>query len=349
MISHNNRRYSISSEKYFIFIVTILFLFLTFFVLKDILTLIIFSFILSYFLYPVYKFFLTKINDKRLSAISTLFSASFFIFIPIIFMVYFISLNLLKLILKYKEYIENPELLNTVFSNLLLTITDSKMLININYSDFFQNIFIYIIDMSTQILYAIPILFAYFLIILFISYYILIYNKEMLVALNEYLPLTLKKQNEILTNITKNLKVLFRGYFLTGLIQTLVAVFAYVIFGAPNILILAFLTFVTSIIPYIGTPFVWLPVGIYMILNGNTFGGYGLLIFGTFVISLVDNFLRPILMSDEDTISPPLVFVGLIGGLFAFGIPGIILGPIIISITAIMLRYLKEFYELRYE
>jgi predicted PurR-regulated permease PerM len=98
------------------------------------------------------------------------------------------------------------------------------------------------------------------------------------------------------------------------------------------------------LIPYLGTPIIWVPISIYLILSGDLFGGFGLLIYGILIISTVDNFLRPILMSDKETISPPLVFVGFMGGLFSFGISGIILGPIIISITAIFLRYLKENY-----
>jgi predicted PurR-regulated permease PerM len=182
---------------------------------------------------------------------------------------------------------------------------------------------------------------------MFISYYILIYNKEIFKALNEYIPLSLKKQNTIINSIAKNVKVLFKGYFLTGIIQTIVAFFGYLIFGAPNLLIISFLTLIASLIPYLGTPLVWIPISIYMIIIGNSFGGIGLLIYGTFVINLIDNFLRPILMSDKDTIPPALVFIGFVGGLLAFGMMGIILGPLIIAITSILLKYLKETYELQ--
>ena len=82
-----------------------------------------------------------------------------------------------------------------------------------------------------------------------------------------------------------------------------------------------------------------------MMFTGNELGGFWLLIYGSLVINLVDNFARPILMSDKDTISPALVFIGFIGGLIAFGISGIILGPLIIATTSILVKYLKEAYE----
>jgi len=173
------------------------------------------------------------------------------------------------------------------------------------------------------------------------------YNRKMFRTLNEYIPLNLRRQDEILNSLQKNLKVLFKGYFITGIIQTMIAVFGYIVFGAPNILIISIITLFTSLIPYLGTPLVWVPISIYMIITGNEFGGVGLLIFGPLVISMIDNFLRPILMIHKDTISPPLVFVGFVGGMLAFGIIGIILGPIIISTTSILLRYLRENYELK--
>lgn len=342
-----SRRYSKDSEKTFILVISLIFILLTFFVIKDIFALIVYSLILSYFLYPLYKYYLSKTNSKRLSSILTLSTATIFFLIPLGFLAYFLILNLVKIVIDYRVYIQNPELLNEVVGNFVGSITSSPLLTNLDYSLFVQPVVRYIIDLSTGFFSSLPILFLYLFIVLFISYYVLIHGKSMITGFNEYIPLSLKKQNEILRNITKNLTVLFRGYFLTGVIQTFVAFVGYVIFGVPNLLIVTFLTFITTLIPYLGTPMVWIPVAFYLILTGETVFGIGLLLYGTFVISLVDNFVRPILMSHKDTISPPMVFIGIIGGLFAFGIQGIILGPIIISITLILIRYLKETYELR--
>ena len=342
------RRYSIASEKSFIVIVSALFIFLTFFVVKDVFALIIYSLILSYFLSPLYNFYLERVKNERMSSLMTLITATIGIFIPLIFLFYFLALNLLKLIVQYKFYLENPDILNQVVADFMAHFTNSNILSSVNFSEILGGAASAMINFSRELLLSIPEMIVYFFIVLFITYYVLIHNKRMLAAVNEYIPLTLRKQNEILRNITKNLKVLFKGYFLTGLIQTFVAAIFYIIFGAPNVLILIFLTFIASLIPYIGTPLIWVPLGLYMIFTGDL-GGYGILIAGTLVISTIDNFIRPILMSDKDTIAPPLVFIGFIGGLFAFGIEGIILGPIIISITSILLRYLKEFYEIKYD
>lgn len=340
-------RYSRESERKFILVVAIIFLILTFFVIKDIFSVIVYSLILSYFLFPIYEFYLSKTGKKRLSSLLAIISATLVVFIPFALLSYFLILSMIKLLVEYKFYIENPEVLNETISDFLASFTNSSILTNFDFSEVVKTIAIFIVDLSKDFFSSIPKTILYFFITLFIVYYILIHNKDMLRAINDYIPMSLRKQNEVFKNITKNLKVLFKGYFLTGLIQTFVALIGYILFDVPNLLIVSFLTLFVSLIPYLGTPLVWVPVSLYMIITGNEFNGIWLFLYGTFVISLVDNFLRPVLMSNKDTIAPPLVFIGLIGGMIAFGIEGIILGPIIISITSILLRYLREFYEIK--
>lgn len=341
------RRYSVNDEKNFILIIAVILLVLTFILIKDIIAIILYSIILSYFLLPVYKFFLLKFQNPKISSLLTLITITLGFFIPLSFLFYFLILNMIKLVVQYKVFIENPESLNQIIDNFLENSIDSTLLSSFNYSEILNTLVIFAIEFSQNFFSSIPMAILYFLIILFISYYILIHQTTILKTFNEYIPLTLKKQNQIGQNIAKNITVIFRGYFLTGIIQTIIALIGYIIFGVPNIMIITFLTLITSLIPYLGTPMVWVPLGIYLIIIGENVAGIGLLIYGTLIISTIDNFIRPILMSSKDTISPPLVFIGFVGGLFAFGIQGIILGPIIISLTAIILGYLKDYYQIQ--
>lgn len=341
------RKYSITDEKNFILLIAGILLILTFILIKDILAVIIYSIILAYFLLPIYNFFLQKSENSKISALLTLITVTVGFFIPLTLLFYFLILNMVKIVIQYKEYIENPESLNIIIGSFLEKFSESSLLSSFNYSEIVNSVVLFIISFIQNFFSSLPMALIYFLIILFITYYILIHQRTILKTLNEYIPLTLKKQNEIGTNVAKNIDVIFKGYFLTGIIQTGVAFLGYLVFGVPNLMIITFLTLITSLIPYLGTPMVWVPVGIYLILIGQEIAGIGLLIYGTLIISTIDNFLRPILMSSKDTISPPLVFIGFIGGIFAFGIQGIILGPIIISLTAIILGYLKDYYQIQ--
>lgn len=344
------QRYSKTAERNFLLMLGAVFLFLSFLVISDILTVLILSSILAYFLYPLYEGFLSRFESKSFSSILTLVCATMGFFLPVLFLFYFLILNLGLLVLQYRQYIEDPDLLNQTVIQLLSQITDSSVFSTFDFSNLLIGILQSINAFVQNFLESLPIILLNFFIILFITYYIFIYSKDIFKGINEYLPLTLRKQDEIFKNISKNVTVLFKGYFLTALVQTGVAVIGYlildVIYGFPNLLIMIFLTLVVSLIPYIGPPLIWVPICIYYFITDAPQAGTLLFIYGVTVVSMVDNFVRPYLMSAKDTIPPPLVFIGFVGGTFAFGILGLIIGPIIISITSILLRYLKEYYEL---
>jgi predicted PurR-regulated permease PerM len=71
---------------------------------------------------------------------------------------------------------------------------------------------------------------------------------------------------------------------------------------------------ITAFIPLIGTPVVWVPAGLSLILGGNTARGIGLLVFGATIVMNIDNFLRPRLMSGRTKIHPVLILIGVMGG-----------------------------------
>ena len=84
-----------------------------------------------------------------------------------------------------------------------------------------------------------------------------------------------------------------------------------------------------SILPAVGTALVWLPAAIILLINGQIFGGIALILVGVFVIGLVDNLLRPILVGRDTQLPDYLILLATLGGLAGFGLAGIIIGPTI--------------------
>ncbi len=92
---------------------------------------------------------------------------------------------------------------------------------------------------------------------------------------------------------------------------------------------------VCSLIPAVGASIVWAPVALFWLLSGDLVRGVGLIVIGAGVIGLVDNVLRPVLLSGRTSVSGLVVFIGLLGGVSAFGFVGLVLGPIVLVIAAL--------------
>lgn len=122
------------------------------------------------------------------------------------------------------------------------------------------------------------------------------------------------------------------GILGTALIQALLAGTGFWIAGVPGAILLGVLTFICAIIPF-GPPIVWVPATLWLFAQGRPGWGVFMLIWGFFGISGVDNFLRPFLISQGSKMPFVLIFCGVIGGAFAFGLVGLFLGPTLLAVA----------------
>ncbi|MDY7219605.1 AI-2E family transporter [Denitrificimonas sp. JX-1] len=122
------------------------------------------------------------------------------------------------------------------------------------------------------------------------------------------------------------------GVIGTAAAQSLVALFGFVVAGVPGALILASLTFMLSLIP-MGPPLVWGPAVAWLFMQNEYGMAFFLLFWGFFVISTVDNVLKPYLISRGGNLPLVVVLMGVFGGLFAFGFMGLFLGPTLLAVA----------------
>ena len=101
--------------------------------------------------------------------------------------------------------------------------------------------------------------------------------------------------------------------------------------------LLGLVTFFLSPVP-IGPPLVWIPAGLWLINQGSTEWGIFLLVWGLVVVSSVDNFLKPMLISRGSDLPFVLVLLGVLGGAVAFGFIGVFLGPVLIAVGYALLK-----------
>lgn len=123
------------------------------------------------------------------------------------------------------------------------------------------------------------------------------------------------------------------GLIGTALVQGLVAGIGYALFGVPSPVALGALTFVASFIPA-GPALAWSGAAIWLLLGGKLTAAIGMAVYGLLLVSSIDNVLRPLLISGGQVpIHFLVVFFGVLGGLAAFGMLGLFLGPVLLSVT----------------
>ncbi len=122
------------------------------------------------------------------------------------------------------------------------------------------------------------------------------------------------------------------GVLLTALIQGAAAGLGYWVAGLSSPVILGVITAMLALIPFC-TPIAWGLAGLWLLIQGNTAEAIGVWIWGAAVVSQLDNVLRPIFISSVSQIPFLLVLFGVLGGLLAFGLVGLFIGPIVLSVV----------------
>jgi predicted PurR-regulated permease PerM len=122
------------------------------------------------------------------------------------------------------------------------------------------------------------------------------------------------------------------GILLTALVQGVVAGLGYWVAGLTSPVMFGLLTMVLALIPF-GTPLAWGAAGLLLLLQGETGAAIGVWIWGAVIVSQLDNVLRPLFISSISPIPFLLVLFGVLGGLLAFGLVGLFIGPIVLSVV----------------
>ncbi|MCC6533818.1 MAG: AI-2E family transporter [Burkholderiales bacterium] len=140
-----------------------------------------------------------------------------------------------------------------------------------------------------------------------------------------------RRSEQYIDAVAATTKAVVYGIVLTALAQGVLAGLGYWAAGLQAPALLGAVTGLIALIPF-GTPFVWGTAGIWLLLTDHTMAGIGLLVWGTLVVSSVDNLIRPLVISSATRIPFLLVMFGVLGGLAAFGPVGLFLGPVVLAV-----------------
>jgi predicted PurR-regulated permease PerM len=139
----------------------------------------------------------------------------------------------------------------------------------------------------------------------------------------------------------KTVRSVVYGIIGTALAQAILAALGLWVAGIPSPFLLGLLTFLLALVP-VGPPFVWVPATLWLFHEGRVGWGLFMALWGLFVISGIDNLVRPYLISRGSDLPFVIVLLGAVGGVLAFGFIGIFLGPVLLAVGYALVRDYTE-------
>jgi predicted PurR-regulated permease PerM len=146
-------------------------------------------------------------------------------------------------------------------------------------------------------------------------------------------PLTRGQELDIVDHLTRTVKGVLQSMVLVPLAQGVVALVGFWAFGVPAPLLWSLMVVFAALIPIVGSPLAWVPAGLYLMYDGSVAMGLGLLLYGAILISGIDNVIKPLILKGAAQIHMLLAFLSILGGVFAFGPKGLIVGPVVLSLV----------------
>lgn len=181
----------------------------------------------------------------------------------------------------------------------------------------------------------------HFFMMLFLLFFLLRDGHQLLGRVVRLVPMEPRRRGELLKLIGDTTRAVVYGTGLTALGQGALVGIGFAIAGLPSAVVFGVLAAVLALLPVGGAALVWVPAAVYLAATSQWGWAIFMLIWGSGV-SVSDNLARPLLISSQAPVSIPAVFIGVIGGISAFGFIGVIIGPVLLTVVAALLRFLDE-------
>lgn len=166
-------------------------------------------------------------------------------------------------------------------------------------------------------------------VMLYVAFFLLRDGAELAITLNDSLPLAQRHKRLLRHKFKGVIRATVKGNLLVALLQGGLGGLAFWVLGLPGALVGTVLMMFLSLLPTIGSALVWAPMAAFLLIDGRTAAGLGLLAWGAIVVGLVDNLLRPYLVGQDTRLPDWVVLLTTVGGMSVFGINGFVIGPLI--------------------
>ncbi|EMA66916.1 hypothetical protein C461_09167 [Halorubrum aidingense JCM 13560] len=180
---------------------------------------------------------------------------------------------------------------------------------------------------------------------LFLVYYTLLDGPAFLRWLRSTIPLPPTVIDGLIEKVNATTRGVVIGHISVAVLQALIAGLGLWAVGLPNVVFWTFVMAVLALLPLIGAFLVWGPASAYLVLVDQVTAGILLALYGLVVVSLFDNYARPIVIDQSAHLNPAIILLGVFGGIYSIGFTGLFVGPIVIGVLAATLETFREDYD----
>ncbi|MET0360857.1 MAG: AI-2E family transporter [Sphingobium sp.] len=167
---------------------------------------------------------------------------------------------------------------------------------------------------------------------LYLAFFLLRDGPALANKIEQSIPLQPTLRRQLLDKIATVIRATIKGSLVVAILQGILGGMTLWLLGVGGALLWGIAMGFFSLVPAIGTGLIWAPVAIYLLISGSIWQGVVLIAAGLFVIGMVDNVVRPILVGRDTQMPDYVVFVSTLGGLEMFGFNGFVIGPVIAAL-----------------
>jgi predicted PurR-regulated permease PerM len=179
---------------------------------------------------------------------------------------------------------------------------------------------------------------------IFVLFFLLKDGDALLAWLYTMIPLP----EDVRTELTERLEAItwavLLGHVLVAFVQGAIAGIGLFVTGIPNATFWTFMMIILALLPIIGAFIIWGPAAVYLVATGEPLFGAALFVYGAIVVSVTDEFLRPVIVDRYASINPSVILVGVVGGLYLVGFMGLFIGPVIVGALKAVVEIFNEHY-----
>jgi predicted PurR-regulated permease PerM len=313
------------------------------------------SILLSYIFYPFYAKLNKIIKKGNISATIVVILAILVITIPFFFMVNTITKESYVVYLMAKQRISSGEIFASCNgageSNIFCKVSDfTKDLLENPKTSYhlergLQKATNYIIDLMSNFIFSIPLIILNFFIMIFIMFYMVRDGTEIYSKFKELIPLEKSHKERVIKKFNDVTYAVVYGTIIVGIIQGSIGGLGLWLFGVPSPILWGVMMIITSIMPFIGPPLIWVPIVALHLINALSVNdptqitkGILMILYFSLIVGTIDNILKPRIVGNKSQVHPVLILLGVVGGIAFFGIIGVIIGPVILAISTAFLQ-----------